>query len=109
MSDQPASDQPASDDRRENRILYGRIAVSVVLYALFIIFSTSAVLTRSLSEKPFLLGGLLIGAVFLLPRNARRAKKDFETAKKLGKWLTFVRLGYFLIAAFLWFGLPELV
>ena len=105
-----------SDKRRENLILYGRIGVSVVLYALFIIFSTSAVLTRSLAEKPFLLGGLLIGAVFLLPRSARRPVKDDHASKdkveqfnKIAKWLTWVRLAYFLVAAFLWFGLPELV
>lgn len=105
-----------SDKRREKQILYGRITLSVVLYTLFIIFSTSAVLTRSLAEKPFLLGGLLIGAVFILPRAARSflkgdtvTKEEAERAKKIQKWLTFVRLAYFLIAAFLWFGLPELV
>lgn len=105
-----------SDKRRENLVLYGRVTVSVVLYALFIIFSTSAVLTRSLAEKPFLLGGLLIGAVFILPRTARAFPKSDTVTKaeatqinKIQKWLTFVRLGYFLIAAFLWFGLPELV
>lgn len=105
-----------SDKRRENLILYGRITVSVVLYALFIIFSTSAVLTRSLAEKPFLLGGLLIGAVFLLPRRARRSSKNGDMSQDeadrlngIQKWLTWVRLAYFLVAAFLWFGLPELV
>jgi hypothetical protein len=95
--------------------LYGRIGVSVVLYALFIIFSISAVLTGTLADKPFLLGGLLVGAVLLLPRSARRpqqgdvTKDDVRRINSIQKWLTWVRFSYFIIAAFLWFGLPELM
>jgi hypothetical protein len=105
-----------SETPKENLKLYGRIGVSVVLYTLFIIFSVNAVLTGTLADKPFLLGGLLIGAVFLLPRSARRPSEDGELTeddvahlKNVQKWLTVVRFSYFLIAAFLWFGLPEIM
>jgi hypothetical protein len=95
---------------------YGRIGISVVLYALFMIFSVSAVLTGTLADQPFLIGGLLVGAVLLLPRRAPRPQKEDDLTKEevvrlnhVQKWLTWVRVGYFIMVAFLWFGLPELM
>ena len=104
------SEKPKKDIK-----LYGRIGVSVVLYALFMIFSVSAVLTGTLGEKPLLLGGLLVGAVLILPRNTRRpssgdaSKEDAERINMIMNWLTWVRASYLIIAVLLWYGLPELL
>jgi hypothetical protein len=103
-------------ERRQDLIMYGRIITSVVLYALFIIFSVNAVLTATLDEQPLLLGGLLILSVVILPRTSRRAARDTEASeaeeardRSIRKWLTGARMAYFIIAVFLWFGLPELI
>ncbi len=105
-----------SQNRTLDRIFYIRTIVSVVLYALFIIFSVSAVLTGTLQEQPFLLGGLLIGSVVILPRTSRRPDDDedatqeqVEKMRDVRKWLTWARGAYFLIAVLLWFVLPEIV
>ncbi len=113
----PSSEYEMTQDQRERRLLYGRIITSVVLYALFIILSTSAVLTRSLQDQPLVLGGLLIGSALILPRHTRRMAKSDEPAPtdeaqrraRIQRWLTWVRLAYLLMAAFVWFGLPALV
>lgn len=111
----------------DKRIFYGRTIVSIVLYVLFIIFSTVAVFAGTLEEQPLLLGGLLLGAVFLLPRTPRRPSKkkdegegeddepqqlsseEAEQIRDVQKWLTVVRIAYLVIAVGLWFGLPAIV
>lgn len=106
-----------SDSKRQDMILYGRIIASVAMYAAFVVLGVSAVLTQSLADHPWLLSGLLILSVVVLPRSARQPQQaeeemsDEEFAKRqnIHKWLTWSRLAYFLLAIFIFFGLPELV
>lgn len=105
-----------SDAWQKERIFYGRIAISVILYLSFAFLSVVAVLAGTLDEQPLLLGGLLIGSVLLLPRTPRRptddeSQDDEQAARRatVQKWLVWVRAGYLVVALFLWFGLPEIV
>ena len=102
--------------KRRKLLFYGRILLAVTLFVLFAIFGTSAVLTHSVGEHPWLLSALLILSVVLLPRSARRPAEDEELSdeemlriRSVHKWLTWVRLAFFLVAAFIFLALPELV
>lgn len=103
---------------QRRRLFYGRLVVSISLYCVFIIGSVMEVLTRTGESSSLLIGGLLIGAVVILPRSTRRvlhAKDEepedhqFAQLQRMQKWLTGVRFIYLVGAIFVWFGLPAIL
>jgi hypothetical protein len=105
------------DTFSNNRVLYGRVIASLILFVLFVIFSVSAQLSGAGQKWPLLLGGLLIGSVLVLPRSARYSRKSdrklapqqVEHRARVQRWLTIVRVVYVLVAIFVWLALPELI
>lgn len=101
---------------QNKRFFYGRLVVSVGLFCAFIIASVMAQLTRTTEPPSLVIGGLIIGAVLILPRSTRRvsARKDSAETdagvahlQRLQKWLTGVRVIYLAGAIFVWLALPE--
>lgn len=103
---------------QRRRLFYGRLIVSISLYCVFIISSVMEVLTSPAGSSSLWIGGLLIGAVVILPRTTRRVVRtkdadpeDHQLAQlqRVQKWLTGVRLIYLVGAIFVWFGLPVML
>ncbi len=106
--------------KHAERVLYMRIGAGVVLYVIFAVLDISAALTHSMQQRAPLLLGLLIAAIFALPRQVIR--KDLlqqvqgptqtawlERMKRIQTWLVWVRAIFFLGALLLFLGLPEIV
>lgn len=106
--------------RHVERVLYMRIGAGMVLYVIFAILDISAALTHTMQERAPLLIGLLIAAIFALPRQVFKrellqeiqgeVKQDWiARMKRIQTWLVWVRAVFFLGALFLFLGLPEIV
>lgn len=102
------------------RVLYMRTGAGVVLYVIFAILDISAALTHTMQERAPLLIGLLIAAIFALPRQVFKqellkeiqgeVQKDWiARMKRIQVWLVWVRAIFFLGALILFLGLPEIV
>lgn len=103
---------------QRKRLFYGRLVVSIGLYCLFIIGSVMEVLTRTSAPPSLVIGGLLIGAVLILPRTTRRVGRSQDgkpqehalaQLHRIQKWLTGVRLIYLVGAIFVWVALPAMI
>lgn len=106
------------DDLKAKRLFYGRFIVSIGLYCVFIISSVMELLTRSSAPPSLVVGGLLIGAVVILPRSVRRVRGAPSAAsdaqapdplERMQKSLTAVRIVYLVGAIFVWLALPALI
>ena len=108
------------DDLKTKRLFYGRFIVSIGLYCVFIISSVMELLTRSSAPPSLLIGGLLIGAVVILPRSVRRIRRApsdaapreaqaADAVERMQKSLTAVRFVYLVGAIFVWLALPALI
>ena len=106
--------------RHVERVLYGRIGVGVAIYVVFVVLHVSAALVGQLSERSVVLLVLLVVAIFALPRQVLRpgdvervkARADgawMERMRRVQRWLVWVRMGFFLVALFLFMVLPELL
>ncbi|TDP63679.1 hypothetical protein DFR33_110137 [Bradymonas sediminis] len=106
------------NDLKQKRLFYGRLIVSVSLYCAFLISSVMETLTRTTEPPSLIIGGLLIGAVLILPRSTRRMQRSegagadptsAEQLQRIHKWLTGVRLIYLLGALIVWVVLPAII
>ena len=103
------------------RVLLIRIGVSAALYAAFALLDVSAALTHTVGERAPLLLGLLIAAIFALPRQVIRTnlfeqarhhaslRERLKRLRRIRIWLVRVRAVYFFGALALFLGLPKLV
>lgn len=98
--------------------LYGRIGLSVALFIVSMVLASSAILTGNPTSHPFLVGGLLVGSIVVLPRQSvprsEEARDDasdeeLEHFRRIRKWLTWTRLVYLIVGIAVFFGLPELM
>jgi len=103
---------------RHRFFLYGRIGLSLVLYLAAMILGVTEMLTAASGAIVWVLGGLLIGSVVVLPRSpvprdeeTRREATDeeLEHFKRVRTWLTWARLAYLAVAIGVLIGLPRLL
>jgi hypothetical protein len=98
------------------RSLLARVVSSILLYGVFVTLAVSWVLTRDPTLK-WALFLPLVAAVFMLPRKLPEKLSDeesadkeaMETATRIGRWLSWVRVIYLLVAMFVLLGLPEIL
>ena len=99
-------------------LLYGRIGLSLALFIVSMVLATSAALTGTAQSHGLLVGAFLIGALVVLPRKtvpgtqeARQSasEEERELFERMRRWLTWTRMAYLGIVAFVFLGLPELL
>ena len=97
------------------RLLFARIAASVVSFGLFIALAVTWVVTHAESLRLTLLIPLII-AVFVLPRRMpdewegeEPTDEERDNLERTRKWLSYVRVIYFLVALFVMLVLPEVL
>lgn len=109
---------PLTELERHRLLLYGRTGVSIVLFVASMIVGASTVLTAGTGPLVWVVGGLLIGSIVVLPRTtvpgnekAREQADDeqLDHFRQLRRWLTWTRLAYFAVAVAVLVGLPELM
>lgn len=104
--------------QKHRAMLYGRIGASFVAFLSGTVLAASSAIADGIGTFPYLVGGLLIGSVVVLPRRAaprseevREAADDeeLEFYDRVRRWLTWTRLAYLAIGIFALVGLPRLV
>ena len=89
----------------------------MALYVVSMVLGASDVLSGGASS-PFLVGGLLIGSIVILPRHSvprnqetrqEASDEELEHFKNLRRWLTWTRFAYLAIAFGVLVGLPRLL
>lgn len=95
-----------------------RIAISIAIYVVFALSSIALIVTGQTDYTIYLLAPL-VASVLILPRftvpldfDGKVAESEKETVRTLiatGRWLTYTRGAYFLVALAILFGLPELL
>jgi ABC-type transport system involved in cytochrome bd biosynthesis fused ATPase/permease subunit len=99
-------------------LLYGRIGLSLALFIVSMVLAASAAITATSQSHGLLVGAFLIGAIVILPRKAVPSKEEArqsasdqerELFERMRRWLTWTRMAYLGIVAFVFLGLPELL
>ena len=103
---------------RHRFFLYGRIGVSLLFFIAAMVLGVTVALTAATSPMTWILGGLLILSVVVLPRTpvpqneeTREEASDDEIAhfRQIRTWLTWARLAYLVVAIGVLVGLPRLL
>lgn len=103
---------------RHRLIVYGRIGLSVVLYAVSMGFGTAAILSGTPRAYAIVVIGCLVGSILLLPRRTapssdeareQASEEELDRLETIQRWLLWIRGIYLLVAAAVLLGLPTLV
>lgn len=96
------------EPNNQRRMLFARIGASVIVFTLFVVLAVSWVLTQD-STLQWALFIPLVLSVVILPRRVVVDDLSEESAARFQRWLSVVRLAYFLLALVVMVGLPELL